>query len=187
MGITFLTQDNFTLENGGRSMTCDVPGVCIVLFKTDNCGYCDRFFPIYSKVSSKESRMTFACVDVNNNRNVVVMSKGTKVPIKAVPLILVYVNGRIKLKYNGDRSEASFSSFVQKALQETANDVQDVGISRSFMNNQQPASNTSATFGMPISSNNGGNRGGNNNQPGVNAGITKVPHNAPYLAYVGDF
>jgi len=180
MGVQFLTQDNFGLQNGGRSMVCDVDGVVLIMFKTDNCSHCKRFFPIFSRIANRDSRLMFGCVDVKNNRRVIEMAKNTKAPITAVPTFLLYTNGRVKAKYKGKMNEQSFVSFIDKALSDIGIQDQSTSTSSSFMNSQVPSSLNTVSYGSGVSSGGGGNKGQNKSV----SSITKIPHNAPWKAYV---
>ena len=172
MGVQNLTQDNFSLNDG--RLLCDMTGICIVMFKSNGCKFSNQFFPIYTKLSSRESRLTWATVNIDGNRNIVNMSKGTKTQINAVPIIIMYVNGRPFAKYSGDLSGEKLMDFVNKILDK-------VGVSNN--NNSTPGFTPTintpqvmVTQGSPIDS--------QPNLPNNSNGIVKTPHNAPYLAYL---
>lgn len=177
MGVQYLTQDNFHLQNGGKSMVCDLGGVCLIMFKSENCSHCRTLFPIFTRVSSKDHRVTYACVDVGNNRNVIGMSKTTKAPITSVPLILLYVEGKLRAKYKGPNSEDSILSFIDQMLNKfglSQAPIQGMQMSQGYTNRPPPTSNVS--FG-------GGGGGGGSAQP---SNIPKAAHNAPWKNYVKD-
>ena len=67
--VQFLTQDNFSLQNGGKKMVCDVDGILLVMFKTDSCPHCNQFFPIFTKMGSRDNRLNFSCINIENSND----------------------------------------------------------------------------------------------------------------------
>lgn len=183
MGITFLTQDNFTLQNGGQKMACDIDGICVVLFMSDKSAPCKKFWPIYTKISNKEQRVTFTSVDVGNNRKIIQMSKSTKTPIINVPYIVLYVDGRPYSIYKGKNEQEPFINFindvVQRILQtDTSTPSSNTGVGREFINTNTPVSAINASFGNKLDDPMQNEVG----RPTLPDGVTKIPHNKAWLA-----
>jgi len=180
--VKFLTQDNFSLQNGGKKMVCDVDGILLVMFKTDSCPHCRQFLPIFAKMGSLDSRLTFACINIENNRKCIQMAKNTKTPIKAVPTIILYYNGNPYARYTGDRSGNALSAFIDKMLNKILPMEGSMSApNQAFMQRNQPVSSTSTSFGGPTED---APIDKDPTRPILPSGITKTPHNAPYLAYL---
>ena len=179
MGVQYLTQDNFSLQDGGQKMVCDAEGIVLVMFKTENCSHCKQFFPIFTRISHRETRIVFACLNVENNRNIVQMSRGTKKPISAVPYFILYVNGKPYAKYKGARTEESLNGFIEKMTSNMGLSDQSVssGTASSFMNPGSAKTGNSISFsGAPLEKERA--------PPTIANPTIHFPHNAPYLAYV---
>lgn len=87
-----------------------------------SCPNCKEFEPIFARLASTEKRVSHAVLDVSDNRDVVLSSRETNTPIAAVPVIILYVNGRPHAKFSGTKNIPSIQNFVTKALQ-----VRDTG------------------------------------------------------------
>lgn len=179
MTIQYLTQDNFAVQNGGQKMACDLQGIAIVMFKTNECPHCRQFWPIFNQLSKQDSRIVFACVNVENNRRLVGMARNTKTPINGVPAFILYYNGNPYATYKGKRNLQSFASFIDKVVAKimpSEGPSTRSGPNSSFLNERPNSTNVS--FGSPIEDQRA--------PPSIENSIPKVPHNAPYLAYVRD-
>lgn len=135
MSVTQLTDANFQGVNQGRilSLTRVPPGMSFVMFKTNNCGYCTRFMPIFQNMSRKEQRVRFFIADVGTYRSIVGLGQYTNTPIKGVPMFVFYVNGMPKSKYFGKQEEGAVLAFLNKMINEFASHV-----STNFVPQQQP-------------------------------------------------
>lgn len=178
--VQFLTQDDFSLkasQNGGKRLMCQINGPAVVMFKADRCNWSKKFMPVFTKIAQRDNRgITYAIIDVANNRRLIKDSQRTKTPITSTPTFIIYNNGSPFARYKGKLDPQSFMSFLEKMvskLQPLGNDSSD--ISGAFMNNNVQQTNVEFT-GAPIEN--------EKMQPQLPSGITKVPHNAPYLAYV---
>jgi thiol-disulfide isomerase/thioredoxin len=116
--ISFLSSENFVVM-GSRQKTLgiSIPGNVLVFFKMQRCNNCAEFEPIFASLSKKENRVTHAILDVTDNRDVVISSRDTNTPIAAVPVIILYINGRPHAKFNGTKNIPSIQNFITKALQ----------------------------------------------------------------------
>lgn len=183
MGLQFLTQDNFSLENGGQKMICDIDGPCIVMFKSETCGHCRTFLPVFTKLANRDSNLTFACINVEQNPKVVRMAKGTKTPIVAVPYFVMYLNGRPYSVYKGKKQPQPFMAFINKMMSkiEESSSIPS-GIARGYTNDNTPL--RTATFGGRPDDDGPPQRRPIDNEPGrpkLPDGVTKIPHNKAWL------
>lgn len=179
--VQSLTSDNFSLQNGGQKMVCDVSGVLMVMFKTEKCPHSKGFFPYYAKLSKQDTRLAFACIDVVLNKKIIGMAKGTKTPITEVPTFILYYNGSPFARYKGGVKDGvgKLAAFIDKMLDKimpTEGAYASGGPASAFMNNHTPSSGVTASYGTPLDD--------EPNRPILPSGITKTPHNAPYLAYI---
>lgn len=80
---------------------------------------CAAFEPIFAKISRQDPRVSYAILDVSQNKSVVSWSRETSTQITAVPMLILYVNGRPHAKFNGTKNIESIQNFITKALQAT--------------------------------------------------------------------
>lgn len=113
-----LTSRNFIVV-GSRQKTLgiDLPGNVLVFFKMAGCNNCKLFEPVFADLSNQESRVEHAILDVTQNKEVVIWSRETSTPIQAVPVLILYINGRPHAKFNGTKNIPSVQNFITKALQ----------------------------------------------------------------------
>jgi hypothetical protein len=136
MSISFLNAQNFTVV-GSRQKTLGInlPGNVFVFFKMQGCDNCAQFDPIFAALSRSEGRVSCAILDITQNRDVVLWSRNTSTPITAVPVLVLYIDGRPHAKFNGTRNILSIQAFITKALQQ-----KPVGSSQQqFMPHQPPS------------------------------------------------
>lgn len=116
-----LTSQDFFLENGskGKVLCMDSKGLFLVCFHAnpDRCVHCEETIPEFKKLPQRIGSCKFALVNLNANPDIVKMSKMTIAPIEYVPFIILYVNGRPFLKYEGDRTLPAFMEFLQEVIQ----------------------------------------------------------------------
>ncbi len=119
--VLFLgSQDFFVSENSnGRKVLCNnLKGISLVMFHADvtQCEYCEEALPEFKKMPYKIPGIKFATVNINKNRDIVYMASQTVLPIKVVPLIILYVNGRPSLKYDGEKTATDITAFLDEIL-----------------------------------------------------------------------
>jgi hypothetical protein len=116
--IITLSTANFSLMGRQKkTLNINVNGNVLVFFKMVNCQGCQAFEPVFVSLARSDSRVTYAIVDVAVNKEVVMMSRETTMPIQSVPTIVFYTSGRPFMKFTGKKNEQSISSFITKALQ----------------------------------------------------------------------
>lgn len=114
MSITKLNDSNFDgnrLSNPYNSPDTPV----FVLFKTEWCGYCKDFKPIYEQLAKAYAgKITFGVVDVDENQHLKDNINGFLYGYKILgfPTIIIYINGYYLHKYDGARDIQSMKQYI---------------------------------------------------------------------------
>ncbi|HMP31045.1 MAG TPA: thioredoxin family protein [Saprospiraceae bacterium] len=198
--INILTAQNFVfIGNKNKSLGINVDGNVLVYFKINGDPNCNVFDPVFSQLAAKENRAMLAILDIQQNSNVYRMSKETSTPLQAVPLLILYVNGRPHAKFNGTKNLGSLQGFITKALSATA--AAPKTVPSTFMPSQnmygggqgsqyqQPQKGWNPEIGKPPSlkgviKGGGGYMNGNNveeeDEHKLMIPDTVIPHNTPW-------
>jgi thioredoxin-like negative regulator of GroEL len=121
-GLLFLTSDDFTVTKGqkGNILTNSIPGFSLILFYSTQCIHCKTLIPIFKKLPGTIGGCQFGMVNVSTNKRCVYMSKNTIAPIEYVPYIVLCIQGKPFMKYNGPHD----SNEIRRFVIEVANKVQ---------------------------------------------------------------
>jgi len=121
-GLLFLTSEDFNIQRGpkGDSLCTGIPGFSLILFYSTHCEFCQHFIPVFKQIPGHVGGCQFGMINISKNREVVEMSQKTISPIKYVPYIVLYINGKPFMSYKGPPDEAEIRNFVM----EVANNVQ---------------------------------------------------------------
>jgi hypothetical protein len=96
--VIYLKDVDFYVDRGvkARILCVKVPGVCVVFFfaPDSRCARCKEFHPQYRQLPGSIMGCQFAALDLFTYRGVAAMSEQTVFPIKYVPHLVLYVNGR---------------------------------------------------------------------------------------------
>lgn len=113
-GLLFLATDDFQVINGtkGQILANPIPGISLVLFYSTECVHCQKLIPIFKKFPGTMEGCQFGIINVSKNKKVVGMSQNTLAPIKYVPLIILYVDGKPFMRYDGVHTEEQIAHFV---------------------------------------------------------------------------
>ena len=113
-GLLFLNKQDFNLSQGknGMLLTNNIPGVSLLLFYSPRCPNSNAFLPIFKKLPTTINGCSFAIVNLTKNRELIGMSQRSISPIEYVPFIIMYVNGKPYMIYNGPHREEAITSFV---------------------------------------------------------------------------
>lgn len=120
MSIKFLSYADFvTIGTRQKTLGIKLQGNIFIFFKMRGCNNCAEFEPVFAQLAKTENRVACAILDVTDpsNREVVKWSRDTSTPITAVPVLILYVNGRPHAKFHGTKSIPSIQGFITKALQ----------------------------------------------------------------------
>jgi thiol-disulfide isomerase/thioredoxin len=113
-GLLFLSSDDFTINKGSKgSILCNsIPGFSLILFYSTQCTYCQTLIPIFKKLPGTIGGCQFGMINVSTNKRCVLMSKNTIAPIKYVPYIVLYIQGKPFMRYNGPHDSSELRRFV---------------------------------------------------------------------------
>lgn len=173
-----LTDTHFSVMEG--ALRLHLAGYVFVMYKTPNCGLCNKFLPLYDKLSKIDKRVTWAIVDVGKYRKIPMMAKNTSTPIKGVPTFIFYVNGKPHITYKGPRTIEDIRKSLTVILSKLNQPQQPVSFVTppppSTLKMEEPRVHHKSTKGQA----------GPNNPTFVSELATPknvIPHNAPYMAY----
>lgn len=112
--LLFLTADDFELRKGtkGNIVCNDIPGYSLILYYSTQCPHCKNLIPIFKRLPGSVSGCQFGMINVSKNKNIVHMSKNSVAPLKYVPYIILYINGKPCMRYDGPANIASLQRFV---------------------------------------------------------------------------
>ena len=121
-GLLFLTSDDFNIQKGtkGDIMCHSIPGFSLILYYSTHCTHCQSLIPIFKKLPGTIGGCQFGMINVSTNKKAVELSQTTIAPIKYVPYIVLYINGKPFMVYKGPYVEEEIRRFVL----EIANNVQ---------------------------------------------------------------
>ena len=115
-GLLFLTTEDFSIQRavrGGYIMcTNNIQGFCLILFYSTECQYCQSLIPIFKRLPGSVGGCQFGMINVSNNKQCVIMSRNTIAPIKVVPYIVLYINGKPHMRYNGPYVAEEIGRFI---------------------------------------------------------------------------
>ena len=112
--LLFLSTEDFNVAKGtkGTILCNSVPGFSLILFYSTQCEHCHTLIPIFKKLPGSIGGCQFGMINVSVNKKCVQMSRNTIAPIKYVPYIVLYVNGRPFMKYKGPYDINEIQKFV---------------------------------------------------------------------------
>ena len=117
MSIIKLRSDDFFIENGTKGpILCNgIKGLALTMFWSPNCNICRSLEPLFRRLPQMINNCKFCFLNINENQNIIGLSKETIAPIEFVPYIVFYVNGRPFLQYDDEPTLDRLASFVQYA------------------------------------------------------------------------
>ena len=131
-GLLFLQSNDFKLTDGmkGPIMTTQIKGISIVVFYSSKCIHCQKLLPIIKSLSNSIQGCQFGIVNVGNSKECILLSRNTKNPINVVPYIILYINGRPYIRYQGPHTQQDITTFIvdvttQAKTQQTNENVQN--------------------------------------------------------------
>src|SRR4051812_4399803 len=104
MSLSYLNSREFFVQPGKRGhVLCNrVKGMSLVLFYSDSCRHCHSIKPIFKELQKYVPSCVIALHNIQDDGMAVsIMSQQTIAPIKYVPYIVLYINGRPFMRYDG--------------------------------------------------------------------------------------
>ena len=116
--LLFLSEQDFSIQQGkkGRIMCTNLSGVSLVLFFSKQCDHCVDVFPTFAALPHGIPGCQFAILNISIFPGVAQKAQQTIAPITHVPFIILYVNGKPFMKYNGRKTYEDISNFVNEVL-----------------------------------------------------------------------
>lgn len=109
--IMFLNSDDFKVQDG--TLTCALnKGLALILFYSTECPHCRPILPMFRAMPTVLHGCQYAIVNISNNQRLVQKAQPTTTPIKYVPDVLLYYNGRPVFKYSSKYSVEELKNFV---------------------------------------------------------------------------
>lgn len=137
-GLYHLDNEDFLIKTGqkGNILCHNIPGFSLILFYSNNCNHCHNLIPIFKRLPGSISGCQFGMVNVMKNRQTVIMSQSTIIPIKYVPFIVLYFNGSPFIVYDREPDENEIKRFI-------------IDVSNNIQKKQQFSSNQNANKDKP--------------------------------------
>jgi hypothetical protein len=126
--LHFLTINDFNIQDGAKGpiMCHNMKGLSLILFYSVKCVHCQTLIPIFKTLPATLGICHFGMVNISNNFECIRMSQETIDPIKVVPYILLYVNGKPYIRYNGSHDRNEIINFVVEVSKKIQNRQQFV-------------------------------------------------------------
>ncbi len=118
-GLHFLTSEDFQIQRGSKGpILCNnLQGFSLILFYSTQCEHCQSLIPIFKRLPGSVGGCQFGMINVSHNKQCVILSRQTIAPIKVVPYILLYINGRPYMRYNGPQDPREIGRFIVEVAQ----------------------------------------------------------------------
>jgi hypothetical protein len=118
-GLLFLTADDFNLVKGAKGpiMTNNIQGFSLILFFSTQCEHCQSLIPIFKSLPGTVGGCQFGMINVSHNKKCIMMSRNSIAPIEVVPYIILYINGKPYMRYQGPHSKAEITRFIVEVSQ----------------------------------------------------------------------
>ena len=112
--LLFLRSTDFHLEKGNKgNLLCHgIRGLSLVLFYSTECVYCQQLIPVFKRLPERVQGCIFAMVNVSHNKETVGMARETIAPIKYVPYLVLYIDGRPFMRYDGPKRDGEIRQFI---------------------------------------------------------------------------
>ena len=100
--IIRLRLDDFDVQKGtkGNILCVGIKDLSLVMFYSPLCKICESLIQKFRQLPQIINNVKFCVLNINENVGVINMSEQTIAPIKFVPFIVLYVNGRPFLQYD---------------------------------------------------------------------------------------
>jgi len=125
-GLLFLSSDDFYTTKGTKGdILCNtISGFSLVLFYSTQCHWCKKLIPIFKSLPGTIGGCQFGIINVSVNKQIVAMSKKTITPIKYVPYIVLFINGKPFMLYQGPYDANELRKFIFEVSQKVNNKQQ---------------------------------------------------------------
>jgi thioredoxin-like negative regulator of GroEL len=113
-GLLFLQSGDFNIQTGNRGdILCNsIRGISLILFYSTKCGHCQNLIPVFKRLPGSIGGCQFGMINVSLEKDIIRMAKNTIVPIEFVPLIILFVNGKPYVRYDGSYNDNELRLFI---------------------------------------------------------------------------
>lgn len=113
-GLLFLQSGDFSVQPGSRGdILCNsIRGISLILFYSTRCQHSQALIPIFKSLPGSIGGCQFGMINVTNERDIITMSSSTVAPIQYVPLIIMFINGKPFIRYDGPHDAAEIRKFL---------------------------------------------------------------------------
>jgi len=121
--LLFLSTEDFQINKGakGNIMTTNIQGFSLILFYSTQCEHCQALIPVFKQLPGTVGGCQFGMINVSHNKQCILMSRETIAPIKVVPYIILYINGKPYMRYQGPHDSKEISRFIVEVSQKVQN------------------------------------------------------------------
>ena len=121
MSILHLTNNDFYVDNGkkGKVMCTTQKDILFAFFHlNDNeCSNCTTMIPEFVTVAKRLPQIKYALVNLSKYPDIFKKTVDTIAPIKYVPYLIIFVNNRPFLRYDGGKSSSEMYEFIKELLE----------------------------------------------------------------------
>ena len=114
--LFYLGSRDFSVDEApkGKVLVNNQKGIMFCLFHADmnKCQYCMEAIPELKKLSLKMPGVKFGLCNLNRDQDVYYMSTQTIAPIERVPYMILYVQGRPLMSYDGEKRADAMMNFL---------------------------------------------------------------------------
>lgn len=112
--LLFLSSEDFTVQRGtkGNILCHRIPQFSLILFYSTRCPHCKSLIPIFKNLPGTIDGCQFGMINVSTNKKAIMMSRETIAPIKVVPYIMLFYNGKPHMRYQGPYTGKEIAKFV---------------------------------------------------------------------------
>lgn len=186
-GLLFLDSDDYYRTEGqkGPILCHKIKGLSLIFYYSIECQHCQSFIPEFKKLPGRIGGCQFGMVNVNKNVKLIKLSQNTIAPIQFVPYIMLYVDGKPFIRYDGEHNLDMILDFiidVNKKLKQREQFLdqerrKQMMMKQQFQQQQQNEMEFKEVNGIPLRVNN------KDRVPAYTIGIPKKDDELFYLEY----
>jgi thioredoxin-like negative regulator of GroEL len=112
--LLFLNTNDFTkvTSPSGPLLVTGIKGFSLVLFYSTLCKHCKRTVPEFQALPKILGGCHFGMINVSTNKGIVKKSMDTNTNISYVPYVVLYINGKPFMRYEGPKTKEMMRKFV---------------------------------------------------------------------------
>ena len=122
-GLLFLTSDDFQLQRGtkGNILCTNIQGFSLILFYSTQCGHCQTLLPVFKRLPGSVGGCQFGMINVSHNKKCILLSRESIDPIREVPYVVLYIQGKPYMRYKGPHDTKEIGRFIVEVSQKVQN------------------------------------------------------------------